>query len=229
VCTNPYFTTSDPNGGVSDGGYYVHNNLWNVANYPGTTGTMQVCSYHSWNEIVVANNNTGDGAVKMYPNVHKDYASGHTLPSITSLTSHFACTPPSAGIFNVAYDLWLNGVPNDEVMIWTENHNQRPAGNVVATGLSLSGYTWDLWATSGNGTLTFAAPADATSAQPGWPSNRAIRSGTMDIKAMLAYLVSAGRMGANSTLDQLDYGVEVVSTNGVPATWHFTDFSTTDS
>src|SRR6188508_522817 len=28
TCTNPYFTTSSSNGGVTDGGYYVHNNLW---------------------------------------------------------------------------------------------------------------------------------------------------------------------------------------------------------
>src|SRR5262245_53172254 len=29
ACTNPVFVTSDPNGGWSDGGYYVHNNMWN--------------------------------------------------------------------------------------------------------------------------------------------------------------------------------------------------------
>ncbi len=36
VCTNPYFTTSNTNGGITDGAYYVHNNLWNVGGYPGT-------------------------------------------------------------------------------------------------------------------------------------------------------------------------------------------------
>jgi hypothetical protein len=45
---------------------------------------------------------------------------------------------------------------------------------------------------------------------------------------MLAYLVQQGRVPASSTLGQIDFGVEVVSTNGAPATFHFTDFSITD-
>ena len=42
--TNPYTTMSDPNDGVTDGGYYVHNNLWNASGHPGTKGTTSVCS-----------------------------------------------------------------------------------------------------------------------------------------------------------------------------------------
>lgn len=216
VCTNPYFTTSDPNGGITDGGYYVHNNLWNAASYPGTRGTTQVCSYHSWNHIGTATN-TGDGAVKTYPNVHKDY-SGRTIASFPRLTSTYAATPPGVGIYNVAYDLWLNGVPNDEVMVWTDNHNQTPAGSRFASGVSLGGHAWDVYATSGNGYLAFV------------PSNGArYPSGTVDLKAMLTYLVAHGRVAANSTVDQVCYGVEIVDTGGAPATWHFTDFSITDS
>ena len=63
-CSNPYFTTSHLNGGITDGGYYVHNNLWNAADYPGTKGTTQVCSYRSWNHVGTANDARGDGAVK---------------------------------------------------------------------------------------------------------------------------------------------------------------------
>lgn len=216
VCTNPYFTTSGSNGGITDGGYYVHNNLWNAAPYPGTKGTTQVCSYHSWNHIGTASN-TGDGAVKTYPNVHKDY-SGRTISSFPRLTSNFAATPPGAGIYNVAYDLWLNGVPNDEVMIWTDNHNQVPAGSRFASNISLGGHNWDAYATGGNGYIAFV------------PSNGArYTSGTVDIKAMLTYLIAQGRVAANATLDQICFGVEIVDTGGVPATWKFTDFSIVDS
>ncbi|SES36183.1 Glycosyl hydrolase family 12 [Pedococcus cremeus] len=216
VCTNPYFTTSDSNGGVTDHGYYVHNNLWNASSYPGTKGTTQVCSYRSWNHIGTAKNN-GDGAVKTYPNVHKDY-SGRTISSFPRLTSRFAATSPGTGIYNVAYDLWLNGVPNDEVMIWTDNHKQVPAGSRFASGVKLGGYTWDVYATSGNGYLAFV------------PSNGArITSGTIDIKAMLGYLVSKGRVASSATVDQICYGVEIVDTGGSSATWRFTDFSITDS
>lgn len=216
VCTNPYFTTSATNGGVTDGGYYVHNNLWNAGSYPGTKGTTQVCSYRSWNHIATATNN-GDGAVKTYPNVHKDY-SGKTISSLNTLTSTFAAASPGVGIYNVAYDLWLNGVPNDEVMIWTDNHKQVPAGSRFASDVSLSGKTWDVYATSGNGYIAFV------------PSNGArYTSGTLDLKAMLSYLVAHGRVAANSTVDQVCYGVEIVDTGGSPATWNFTNFSITSS
>ena len=217
VCTNPYFTTSSSNGGVTDGGYYVHNNLWNAGGYPGTKGTTSVCSYHSWNHVATATN-TGDGAVKTYPNVHKDYAPGRKISSFSTLTSTFSAIAPPVGIYNVGYDLWINGVPNDEVMIWTENRGQYPAGSRFATGVSISGYLWDVYATSGNGYLAFV------------PSNGArYTSGTLDLKAMLGYLVSTGRRSASDTVDQICYGVEIVSTGGSPATWYFTDFSISDS
>lgn len=46
---------------------------------------------------------------------------------------------------------------------------------------------------------------------------------------MLDYLISQARVPANSTLGQIDYGVEIVSTNGVPRTFHFTGFSLSDN
>jgi len=149
VCTNPYFTTSGSNGGITDGAYYVHNNLWNASGYPGTKGTTQVCSFHSWNHIGTASNN-GDGAVKTYPNVHKDY-SGRKISSFSRLTSTFAATSPGVGIYNVGYDLWLNGVPNDELMIWTDSRKQVPAGSKVASNVKVGGHTRDVYATGGNG------------------------------------------------------------------------------
>ena len=223
VCTNPYFTTSDPNGGITDHGYYVHNNLWNASGYPGTKGTTQVCSYRSWNHIGTASNSSGDGAVKTYPNVHKDY-SGRTIASFSRLTSSFAATPPSfpsgVGIYNVAYDLWLNGVPNDEVMVWTDNRKQYPAGSRFASGVSVGGHTWDVYATSGNGYIAFVPSGGAR-----------LTSGTVDLKAILNYLVGKGRIanGSKATVDQICYGVEIVDTGGKAATWHFTNFSITDS
>ena len=201
---------------MTDGGYYVHNNLWNASRYPGTKGTTQVCSFHSWNHIGTASN-TGDGAVKTYPNVHKDY-SGRTISSFPRLTSSYAATAPGVGIYNVAYDLWLNGVPNDEVMVWTDNHNQVPAGSRFASGVSLGGRSWDVYATSGNGYIAFVPSGGAR-----YPS------GTVDLKAMLTYLVGQGRVASGSTVDQICYGVEIVDTGGTARTWNFTNFSITDS
>ena len=142
-CTNPKFVTSDENGMWSDGDYVVHNNMWNASGYD-VAQTTSVCSYRNWYTTVSADDSTGDRATKTYPNVHKDYHNWQTgaeplVSSFTSITSTFAAPGcgGAAGIYNVAYDLWLNGVPgNREVMIWTENHGQFPAGSFVEGGFA---------------------------------------------------------------------------------------------
>lgn len=219
VCTNPVWTTSASEG-WSDGDYYVHNNMWNVGGYK-VSETLAACSHSSWNVTATADNSKGDGAVKTYPNVHKDYHDWGTgkepaWSSFKSLHSTFAAQGSGTGIYDVAYDIWMNGVPgNREIMIWTENRGQTPSGNKVGT-VSVSGISWDVWATGGNGYLAFVPKAP-------------VASGSLDLKAMIDYLVAQGRVPANSTLGQICFGVEVVSTDAKAATFRFTDFSVTSS
>ena len=104
--------------------------MWNTSGYR-VSETVEACSYHSWNVIATADNSSGDGAVKTYPNVHKDYHNWSTgyeppLSNYPVLSSSFAASGPNTGIYNLAYDIWLNGVGNGgasnrEVMIWTDN------------------------------------------------------------------------------------------------------------
>ena len=219
-CTNPAFSTSEGDDGWSDGDYYVHNNMWNASDYS-VSQKLAACSAGNWSVTTTADDSQGDGAVKTYPNVHKDYHDWDTdkeppLRQYSRLTSTFAATSPHTGIYNVGYDIWLNGVPgNREIMIWTENHRQSPAGDRAASGLSFSGMTWDLYATDDNEYLAFI------------PS-RPLTKGTLDLKAFLDYLVKNNRVPANSTLGQICFGVEVVSTGGKPATFQVTDFTVTD-
>jgi Glycosyl hydrolase family 12 len=224
VCTNPVWRSSSNGAMYSDGGFIIHNNMWNTSGYR-VSETVEVCSYHSWNAIATADNSSGDGAVKTYANVHKDYHNWSTgyeppLSNYPTLSSSFAAAGPNTGIYNFAYDIWLNGVGNGggsnrEVMIWTDNQAQRPAGSVVATGIGFGGQTWTLWATGDNHILSFVPSSD-------------MASGTVNIRAMLDYLISHGRVPANSTLGQIGYGVEIVSTNGAPGTFRFTGFSLRD-
>jgi hypothetical protein len=222
VCTSPVFRTSDPNGGWSEGGYYVHNNMWNISKYPSLKETLEACSHSSWNVTATADDNAHNGEVKTYPNVHKDFEGSGAYgepawSSFKTLRSTFAAQGPGVGIYNIAYDIWMNGVPgNREIMIWTENHGQRPAGDIVASGVSFSGITWDVWATGDNGYLAFTPKST-------------LPSGSLDLKAMIDYLVAHGRVPASSTLGQVCFGVEVVSTDAKPATFRFTDFSLTSS
>ena len=224
-CTDPVWRSSSNDAMHSESGFILHNNMWNAARY-NVSQTVEACSYRSWNVIATADNKSGDGAVKAYPNVHKDYRNWSTgyeppLSNYPTLSSTFAATGPNIGIYNIAYDIWLNGVgnrgaSNREVMIWTYNQGQRPAGSVAASSLQFAGQTWTLWATEDNHILSFVPATN-------------MASGTVNIRAMLDYLISRGRVPADPSLGQIGYGVEIVSTNAVPATFNFTDFSLTDS
>jgi hypothetical protein len=130
---SPVFVTSDPNGGWSNGGYYVHNNMWNSAKYSPCTSTLHAWSADNWYVVAKMDNEKGDGAVKTYPNVHKDYGNV-PIDSVDSMTSNFAETSSRVGIYNFAYDIWINGIAKPgctEIMIWNENFNQTPGGSYM--------------------------------------------------------------------------------------------------
>lgn len=211
-CVNPIFVTSDPNGGWNDGGYYLHNDMWNK-DYPLGPQTLYACSFHNW--YVVSNQVNNAGAVKTYPNVHKDFPN-IPIRSFRTITSTFTETSPHTGIYDVAYDIWTNGVATPgctEFMIWNENFHQVPVSGGGVT-VVLGGRTYGVFRTPDNGYISFVPET-------------AFTSGTVDILEILKWSMSKGWLPSNSTLGQIDLGVEIVSTNGKPATFKFTDFSIT--
>lgn len=216
----PAFVTSDPNGMWNDHGYIIHNNMWNAKRYA-VTQTLRAFGHNKWSVTAKADNSKHDGAVKTYPNIHKDYhnwQTGHEprLSDLGAITSTFAATSPHVGIYNVAYDIWLNGVPgNREVMIWTENFHQVPAGHAFARGVTFSGHAWDVYATPDNHYLALVAREPLT-------------HGSLNLKEILDYLTTHGRIQKDATLGAIDFGVEIVSTEGKPATFTFSDFSISD-
>ena len=216
TCTNPVFVTSDTNGGWSNGGYYVHNNMWNWQE--GGPETLYACAYNNWYVESTQPNTT---SVKTYPNVHLDInnMNGAPLSNYRTITSTFAGTGPRVGIYNVAYDVWLNGVGwgggSTEFMIWTENFNQRPLGSVVSTA-SFGGITYDVWHYSGGGANVISVVAKST-----------MLSGNLDLKAMFDWAIARGLMPSNSTVNQIGYGVEICSTNNTRQRFTFTNFSIT--
>jgi hypothetical protein len=214
TCTNPVFVTSDRDGGWSTRGYYVHNNMWNSNEELGPE-TLYACSHDNW--YVVSKQTNNAGAVKTYPNVHKDY-NDVPISSFSRITSTFAATSPHVGIYNVAFDIWTNGVASSgstEIMIWTENFNQVPAGDQVAT-VSLGGRTYKVWKTSDSQYIALVPTSVVT-------------SGSINLLEIFKWLMSKGWLPDNSTVGQIDYGVEIVSTGGRNATFSFTDFSITDN
>jgi hypothetical protein len=211
ACAHPQYVTSDPSGMWNLSPYFVANNMWNVSGY-NVSQTLYGCSSSDWYVVATMDNSKGDGAVKTYPNSHRDFDSAPRISSFGSITSTFAETSPGSGIYEDAYDIWLNGIGganSTEVMIWTENHGQTPSGSVAGT-VTVGGRSYTVWKTGNY--IAFVPSANFTSA-------------SMDLLAFFKWIMSKGWIADSATLGQVDYGVELVSTNGAPATFTFTNFS----
>jgi Glycosyl hydrolase family 12 len=214
ACTDPSFSTSQPTGGEQSGNYYLYNNMWNASGYS-VTQTLYACNYHDWYVVANMNNDSGNGAVKTYPDVQANF-SEPKISSFHSITSTFAESSPHVGIYEDAYDIWINGVASSgstEVMVWTENFHQVPSGSVVATA-SFGGRGYKVWKSGSY--IAFVADNNFT-------------SGSVDLLQIFDWITAKGWIPATSTLGQICYGVELVSTNSAPATFNFTDFSVATS
>jgi len=212
TCPHPSYVTSQPFGGHYFGRYYVYNNMWNAAGYT-VRQTLFACSYRNWYVVATMNNQSGDGAVKTYPNVQENFSS-IPISSFTEVRSSFAESDPHVGIYEDAYDMWLNGIASSgstEVMIWNENHDQVPGGS-PAGSVTLGGRFYTVWSSG-----TYFA----------FVASKFFTSGTLNLLSFYDYLISKHWIRADSVLDQIDYGVELVSTNNHPERFSFTNFGIT--
>jgi hypothetical protein len=217
TCTNPPYvlqmSPSNPQYGITISGFYVDTDTWNAANYP-VTQTMYVCDFNDWYVVANANNTTGDGAVKTYPNVHKDFTSAPAISSFTTISSTFAHTAPYVGIYEFAYDMWLNGVASNgstEVMIWTDNYHQVPSGSSLET-VAFDGQSYQVYKIGSY--IAFVETTNAT-------------SGTLNLLSFFNHVIAKGWIPSTSTIGAIDYGIEIVSTNGADATFQVNAFSLT--
>lgn len=212
-CSNP--DTIQEGAGRTYGEYFVHNNNWND-NYGGTH-VIHACSAQQWNVDVNVPNHS-DMAVEAYPNVHKDYNDA-PLSSIDS--ARFAGTGPDCAgcVYNVAFDVWINNGFTNELMIWTKNHGQTPAGTRLADTV-IGGHTYQVWKTGG---------ANSSGGIFTYVSVPAQLSGTMPLNLFWQDLQQRGWIPANSTTWQVDFGVETVTTAGTTRRFDFTDFAINDT
>lgn len=217
ACAHPVYTTTAQNGMWSHGVYTVANDMWNSSGYT-MTQRLRVCSPSRWTADVRVANPT-DTAVKSYPNSHRDYHNWSTgyeprLSTFRSLHSTWAARTPGVGTYDAAYDIWLNGVPGkNEVMIWTDNRHQVPAGSRVGK-LWFDHRRWQIWSTPNHSYVAFVPP-------------RRLTHGTLNLLTPLHYLSRRGWFGKHPTLGQVDFGFEVVRTAGERVRFATTAFSVT--
>ena len=209
-CTNPKYTTSAQYGMWNVSPYFVYNDMWGISGY-NVTQTLYACSYSNWYVTADMNNDSGNGAVKTYPNSQRDF-NEPKISSLSSVTSTFAETSPGTGIYEDAYDIWLNGIAGSgstEVMIWNQNNGQTPSGSVQGTA-TFDGRSYTVWKSGSY--IAFVAKSNFT-------------SGTVNLLSFFQWIIGKGWIPADSTLGQVCYGVELVSTNGVPATFSFSNYA----
>lgn len=151
----------------------------------------------------------GNTIVLAYPSVQRVLTLSDNSPApirgFERIRSTFRQSMLAAGDFEAAYDIWLNAW-NTEVMIWTDNHGQRPAGSPVASTV-LAGQRWTLWASSGS-----------SGGYPSGPFSFVLqhneRAGTALILLALDWLMSHRYIPSESAINDVEFGWEICSTNG---------------
>jgi hypothetical protein len=201
------------------GSYYLYDNQWNcggsTGNHCGPESAYGCSNADGTVDFVITSNQAaGNTAVLSYPAMQDNFGSKPLLSSFHTISSTFAETSPHVGDYEVAWDCWFNNNGN-ELMIWVDTYTQVPAGSKVASNVSLGGRAYDVWTSSG-GYVVFYANSNFT-------------SGTVNLLEIFNYAASHGWLPSTSTVDQLDFGVEVCSTGGHAATWTVNNYSLTSN
>jgi hypothetical protein len=191
---------------------FVGQDVWNPI--PGWNQTLHAADPGNW--YVTANMPAGNTAVVSFPNVGQQLYYTNTLADFSSIYSSFAenMNPASGTSAEAGYDIWLNGWQN-EVMIQHDivNRGTCPVSATATFGGS-GGVPVQSWNLCKYGTeLIWQLPVSGE------------RSGTVDILAMLTWLVSHGYLPQRSGLVDISYGFEICSTGGQPETFKLSRFS----
>jgi hypothetical protein len=191
---------------------FVGQNVWNPIT--GWSQTLHVLSPGNWS--ATADMPAGNTAVVSFPNVGEEYYYTNTLAGFSSIFSSFTedMHPTSGTSAEAAYDIWLNDW-NNEVMIQHDIVNRGSCHIVATASFGGSGgvpvQNWNfceygtelIWQLAGNGEL----------------------SGTVDILAMLDWLVRHRYLRQKSGLTDISYGFEICSTGGRPETFTVSRFT----
>lgn len=205
----------------ASGAPYVDQNVWGPIR--GQTQTLSANSTGDWQ--VVSQVPAGNTAVTAFPNTGAPFGEA-PLSSFSTIVASFSETMPhTAGTSAWAtYDLWLNNW-SYEVMIQHDFVGNGPCEFVEVANFGGSKRVPPrLWGLCVYGSVLIwklAAPGSAV----GTSKTINESSGSVDIKSMIAWLVTHGYMTADPTITNLSYGWEICSTSGVKQTFRLSDYS----
>ncbi|MCC3764492.1 RICIN domain-containing protein [Glycomyces sp. TRM65418] len=218
-------TTCDAFGSITQGKYWLNNNLWGQGSGSGwqcvsdnyTSGdTIGWSTDWSWNG--------GENSVKSYASAVLGWHWGWKNPNsglpvrlsgsqdVTSSWDFQVSSNP--GTMNVAYDMWLHERPDptyehnptDEIMIWPySSGGAGPIGNVVAN-VTIDGVNWNLHRGNiGWNVFSFVATSNRTSVD-------------LNLSSFLDNLVTRGWVPDSKYLTSVQAGTEVFHGTGTLTT-----------
>lgn len=128
------------------------------------------------------------------------------------------------GKFNLAFDLWISDAPQvgpdtvrAEVMVWIKTADF-PSSGVSPGELALDGLSGPLFVNPGHGNN----PGESWTYLAWLPaSGEGIRSGSLDLGALLARLVADGRLEGDHWLTSVEFGPEITGGAGWVAVTEF--------
>jgi hypothetical protein len=215
---------------------YIANNCWGD---PSCQQTVTARNPGNWS--ISANEPLGNTAVKTYPNVQQlmnDWTgsgwngpgpTGDTpISAITRLSSSYTETMPHNRVTDAqaAYDIWLGqqGTGNgNEVMVWVDNVNRASGGASQLATATIGGQNWTLYGDR-SGELIWSLDA-----RGGTGTFAQQSSGTVDLLALLNWLITHGYKAAGTVIGQVDFGWEICSTGGAPENFGVSAYSITGS
>jgi len=188
---------------------------------------------------VVAREPAGNTAVMTYPNVQqltnnwnptaRNFTGSNDVPlsALSGLTSSYSETMPQASsgtIAQIAWDIWVanNSGASDEIMVWMDNQVRGTGGSQFNRTVTIAGQPWSLYFYGGTSAETIWMPGTQNQFQH-------VTASTVDLRALLNALVSAGFQPPGLTIGQIDFGWEICSTGGVSQTFRVSGYALTMS
>ena len=209
-CTNPSFSSSAQYGIWNQSPYYVYNNMWGISGYS-VSQTIYACSYGNWYVTADMNNNNGDGHVKTYPNSQRDF--NNTAISSPELSDqHVRGDEP--GHRDLRRRLRHLAQRARDVRL-DRGHDLDPEPRPDAVWFGR-------WNRHGRRAVLRGLEERQLHRVR---RQLELHLGDHEPARVLPVHHLKGWIPASSTLSQVGYGVELVSTNNAPATFSFSNYS----
>jgi hypothetical protein len=181
-------------GNTSLNGYTLYNNIWGKG-----AGSQCIWANSGTNWGVWADH-PNTGGIKSYPNAKKMI--NKSITSLSSLTSSYNVTVPSAGSYNTSYDIWDSNHAY-EIMLWVNKTGAvGPLGTSQGT-VSLGGSTWTVYKgnNTANDVFSFVRSSNST-------------SGTVNVLPILKWIKDTKGWFGNVTIADFQFGFEITSSSG---------------